>query len=236
MTLTARPLHPQSLPTSFVALFVLSTGLVAQTAGQQSSSTKTRQVQAIQSACQAGALSPDECRQKLAALNVNAPSGRGSASAPASANDGANAAGHWSEPHGRYTIAVAPGWRTDDSQGTLKITKGDSWAIFDTQSSSGSPADVAQTNAQQMSGMVSDWQLVQQSPFETPRHHSSAGVTALASVPTQAGKEQRVLTFAAQSAGAGHYVTVTASSLPRSSQQDQGQVMAMFNSVRFAGE
>lgn len=185
------------------------------------------QRQAIQKACAAGVLSAQECQQKLAAHKQ--PN-------TISQNTGQTGVQHWSEPHGRYTIAIAPGWRVDDSQGNLKVVKGSSWAIFDTESKQGSPMDVAQANAKQMGGMVSGWQVVQQQPFETPRHHSSAGVTAFASVPTRNGSEQRVMTFAAQSAGSGNFVTLTASSLKGDAQNDQGQVMAMYNSIRFAGE
>ena len=185
------------------------------------------QRQAIQKACAAGVLSAQECQQKLTARKQ--PN-----TAPQSA--GQTTVQHWSEPHGRYTIAIASGWRMDDSQGNLKVIKGSSWAIFDTESKQGSAIDVAQANAKQMSGMVSGWQIVQQGPFETPRHHSSAGVTAFANVPTRSGGEQRVMTFAAQSAGSGNFVTLTASSLKPDAQSDQGQIMAMYNSIRFTGE
>jgi len=185
------------------------------------------QRQAIQKACSAGVLSAQECQQKLAAQKQT-----NTAPQPA----GQTGVQHWSEPHGRYTIAIAPGWRVDDSQGNLKVVKGSSWAIFDTESKPGSAMDVAQADARQMSGMVSGWQIVQQEPFETPRHHSSAGVTAFANVPTRSGDEQRVMTFAAQSAGSGNFVTLTASSLKSDGQNDQGQVMAMYNSIRFTGE
>jgi len=200
-------------------VFVLSSlNLFAQTDSQR---------QAIQKACAAGVLSAQECQQKLAAQKQ-----------PNTTPQNAGQAGvqHWSEPHGRYTIAIAPGWHVDDSQGNLKVVKGSSWAIFDTESKQGSAMDVAQANARQMSGMVSGWQIVQQSPFETPRHHSSAGVTAFANVPARSGSEQRVMTFAAQSAGSANFVTLTASSLKSDAQSDQGQVMAMYNSVRFTGE
>lgn len=200
----------------FFALFCLN--LFAQTDSQR---------QAIQKACAAGVLSADECQQKLEPQKQ-----------PNTAPQNAGQAGlqHWSEPHGRYTIAIAPGWRVDDSQGNLKVVKGASWAIFDTESKQGSAMDVAQANAKRMSGMVSDWQVVQEAPFETPRRHSSAGVTAFANVPTRTGNEPRVMTFAAQSAGSGNFVTLTTSSLKADGQNDQARVMAMFNSVRFANE
>ncbi len=189
------------------------------------------QIQAIRKACAAGVLSVQECQQKLAKQKQSNTTGN----LPPQ-NSSQEKVGHWSEPHGRYTIAIAPGWQVDDSQGTLKVVKGSSWAILDTESKQGSAMDVAQANAKQMSGMVSGWQVVQQQPFETPRHHSCGGVTAFASVPTRGGSEQRVMTFAAQSAGSGNFVTLTASSLKADAQSDQGQIMAMYNSVRFTGE
>src|ERR1700761_8463209 len=155
---------------------------------------------AIQRACDAGVYTPEECRSQLAKLKQPA------ATTPAPTPQGG--AGHWSEPHGRCTIAIAPGWTVDDSQGNLKVIKRGSWAIFETASRQGQAMDVAQANSKQMSGMVSGWQVVQQGPFETPRHHASAGVTAFANVPTRSGAESRVMTFAAQSAGSGNFVTL----------------------------
>jgi hypothetical protein len=189
------------------------------------------QLQAIQKACAAGVLSAQECQQKLAKQRQP---GKVANFPPQSSSQ--ENVGHWSEPHGRYTIATAPGWRVDDSQGNLKVVKGSSWAIFDTASKQGSAMDVAQANAKQMSGMVSGWQVIQQQPFETPRHHSCAGVTAFADVSTRSGSEARVMTFGAQAAGSGNFVTLTASSLKADAQNDQGQIMAMYNSIRFANE
>ncbi len=62
----------------------------------------------------------------------------------------------WHEPNGRYTIQIPAGWQIDDSQGNLKITSGDAWAIFDTTSMPGGALAVAQRNANQMKPMVSD--------------------------------------------------------------------------------
>ncbi len=61
-------------------------------------------------------------------------------------------------------------------------------------------------------------------------------MTAFASVPTRSASEQRVMTFAAQAAGSGNFVTLTASSLKADAQRDQGEIMSMYNSVRIAAE
>lgn len=186
---------------------------------------------AVQRACAAGVLTPEECRTQLEKLKPS--SSNASTSAQSRPSSGV---GHWRDPKGRYTIAIAPGWAVDDSKGNLKVSKGTSWAIFDTETGKPDPMDVARTNAEQMHGMVAGWQVVQQEYFETPKHHPCAGVVAVANVTDRAGSKPRVLNFVAQSAGSGNYVTMTGSSLKESATTDGNEVMSMFNSIRFPSD
>ena len=189
-------------------------------------------VAAIQRACSGGVLTPEECRAQLEKLKQP---GRASSNTPGQATP-SSGVGHWADPKGRYTIAIAPGWTVDDSKGNLKVSKGMSWAIFDTETGKPDPMDVARTNAEQMHGMVAGWQVVQQEYFETPKHHACAGVVAVANVTDRAGSRPRVLNFVAQSAGSGNYVTMTGSSLKESATIDGNEVMSMFNSIRFPSD
>ena len=142
----------------------------------------------------------------------------------------------WHEPHGRFTITIPAGWRVDDSQGNLKITNGDSWAIFETTSGPATALEAAQRTAAQMQPMVSDWKVYSQGPYATALQHPAGGVSVTCTVPTKAGPTSRVMMFLAQSAGSNNYVTMTSSVDAPTGKQASTTLSQTFDSVRFANE
>ena len=142
----------------------------------------------------------------------------------------------WHEPHGRYTITVPTGWRVDDSQGNLKITSGDAWAIIETTSGPASALEAAQKSAAQMQPMVSDWKIYSQGPYTTALQHPAGGVSVTCTVPTKAGPTSRVMLFLAQAAGNNNYVTMTSSVDAPTGKQASAILSQAFESVRFANE
>jgi hypothetical protein len=142
----------------------------------------------------------------------------------------------WTHPDGLYSLTVPEGWNISSSNGSLKISSGDSWGIFDTATNQGSALDVAQKSAAQMKPMVSEWNVMNQGTFTTPNHHPSGGITASCSVSTKTGETHRVMLFVAQGAGSGHFLTMTSSADAAHSKEVNGLLMQAFNSVKFGGE
>jgi hypothetical protein len=217
-----------------ILLFVPVSSAHAQT------SDVARQKAALQNACNSGALSADECKQRMAALN-NSGSSSGSASkasggAYTAETGGLANAQTWKEPNGRYSISIPSGWKVDTSAGNLKITNGDSWAIFDTKSQPGEPLDVAKSTADAMAPMVSDWQVFNQGPFTTARHHPAAGMTVGCTVATRSGPTKRVMLFSVLGAGNQNYVVMTSSADAATGRPINGLLMQVFESIRFSGE
>jgi hypothetical protein len=213
------------LSSSLVALtFLLPVGLHAQT-----QSSAARQRAAIQKACDSGVLSPDECQQKLAAL------GGGQSAAPAGGG-ASGATKDYKESHGRYTISIPAGWNVNIQPDSIKITQGDTWAIFETSSMSGQPLDVAKKKAAEMQSMYTSWQVFNQGPFTTGHKHPAGGMTIGATVNTKAGPKQVVMLFTSQSAGGGNFVNMTSSTDQATGRVTNGTLSQIFDSIRFAGE
>ena len=138
----------------------------------------------------------------------------------------------WHEPHGRFTITIPAGWHIDDSQPSMKITNGSSWAIFDTTSLAGGPLAVAQRDASQMQAMVGNWKVVHQGNF-TASNHPAAGLTVTCDVPTRSGNTQRVMLFLAMGAGNDNYATMTSSVDAPTGEQANNTLVQIFQSIRF---
>lgn len=144
----------------------------------------------------------------------------------------------WHEPHGRYTLTLPAGWKLESNPeaASMKISNGSSWAIFETSSSNGESLALAQQSARQMQPMYANWTVLNQGAFETALHHPAGGITVQATVTTRTGSQQVVMLFVTQSAGQGHFVSMTSSAPQSGAQAINAQLMSTFNSVRFAGE
>ena len=141
----------------------------------------------------------------------------------------------WKHPNGLYSLRVPSRWNTIESNGSLKITNGTTWAIFDTATDSGSAMDVAQKAAGNMQKFVTDWHVTNQGPFTTTGNHTAGGLTATCALATKTGSSNRLMMFAAQGAGGGHYVLMIASTDAATSKEMTEVLIGVFNSVRFGG-
>lgn len=224
------------------ALALLAALLCSAPSARCQQTSTARQRAAVQKACQAGALSPEECQQKLAALSgsggssatATPPTG-GAGATPPGGRDIAGAT-TWRHPQGLYSLSVPPGWNVDTSSNNPKLTNGDTWAIFETSASNSTPMQVAQKDAGQMQPMLSNWKVDDQGSFQTRHNHGAAGITASASVPARGGPTQRTLLFWTQTDGQQHFVTMTASMDAVKAQQTGLLLMQVFNSLKFSGE
>ena len=138
----------------------------------------------------------------------------------------------WHEPHGRFTITIPNGWHIDDSQPSMKITNGSSWAIFDTTSLAGGPLAVVHRDASQMQAMVGNWKVVNEGNFNAGQN-AAAGITVTCDVPTKTGNSPRVMLFLAMAAGNDNYATMTSSVDAPTGEQANNTLVQIFQSIRF---
>jgi hypothetical protein len=158
---------------------------------------------ALQKACSTGALSAEECKARMAALNAPV-EGQTAATSLAGGQT-------YREPNGRYTLTIPPGWAVDTSQGNLKITKGDAWANFNTQYQTGGPLAVAQSEALKMEQFMTEPKVLNQGNFTTGAKYPAAGITLGCTISTKAGPAHRIMLFNAIGAGNDNYVVMTSS-------------------------
>jgi hypothetical protein len=177
---------------------------------------------ALQKACAAGALTPDECQQRMAALN-------GSAAAPASTGGGQI----YKDPQGRFSITIPSGWTVDTSAGNLKITRGDAWANFNTQSQAGGPLKVAQTEALKMEQFMTEPKVLNQGNFTTGAKYPAAGITIGCTISTKSGPAHRIMLFNAIAAGNDNYVVMTSSADYDTGRPMNSELAQAVESIRF---
>jgi hypothetical protein len=157
---------------------------------------------ALQRACSAGALTPDECQQRMAALN-------GSAGAPPAAS---SAGGQiYKDPQGRFSITIPSGWAVDTSAENLKITHGDAWANFNTEYQTGGPLALAQSTALKMEQFMTEPKVLNQGNFTTGAKYPAGGITIGCTISTKSGPAHRIMLFNAIAAGNDNYVVMTSS-------------------------
>lgn len=180
---------------------------------------------ALQKACAAGALTPDECQQRMAALN-------GAAAAPPAAIS--TAGGQiYKDPQGRFSITIPAGWTVDTSQGNLKITHGDAWANFNTQSMAGGPLKVAQSEALKMEQFMTEPKVLNQGNFTTGAQYPAGGITIGCIISTKSGPAHRIMLFNAIAAGNDNYVVMTSSADYDTGRPRNSELAQAVESIRF---
>jgi hypothetical protein len=176
---------------------------------------------ALQKACAAGALTPDECQQRMAALNS-------SASAP-STGDGQI----YKDPQGRFSITIPSGWTVDTSAGNLKITHGDAWANFNTEYQTGGPLAVAQSTALKMEQFMTEPKVLNQGNFTTGAKYPAAGIAIGCTISTKSGPAHRIMLFNAIAAGNDNYVVMTSSADYDTGRPRNSELAQAVESIRF---
>jgi hypothetical protein len=184
---------------------------------------------ALKQACAAGVLTPDECKQRLAALT--APPASPTAAPAADALAGGQL---YHDPNGRFTLTIPPGWTIDASQGSLKITNGDAWARFDTATITGTPINVAISTAQKMEQFVTEPKVLAQGDYTTAGNYPAAGLTAGCMLSTKTGPVHRVMLFNAISAGNDNYVIMMSSADYDTGGPINALLSQVIDSIRFA--
>jgi hypothetical protein len=180
---------------------------------------------ALQKACSAGALTPEECQQRMAALNT--PAG---APAPSASTAGGQT---YRDPSGRFTLTVPAGWAIDTSQGNLKITHGDAWANFNTEYQTGGPQAVAQSTALKMEQFMTDPKVLNQGNFTAGGKYPAAGITIGCTIATKSGPAHRIMLFEAIAAGSDNYVVVSSSADYDSGRPLNAAIAQAAESIRF---
>ena len=178
---------------------------------------------ALQKACSTGALTPDECQQRMAALTGSA------AAAPVSTGGGQL----YKDPQGRFSITIPSGWAVDTSAGNLKITHGDAWANFNTEYQTGGPLAVAQSTALKMEQFMTEPKVLNQGNFTTGSKYPAAGITVGCTISTKAGPAHRIMLFNAIAAGNDNYVVMTSSADYDTGRPRNSELAQAVESIRF---
>jgi hypothetical protein len=207
------------------ALAVIVTSLTVLMAAQ--STDPAHKKAALQKACSAGALSPDECKERMAALNGSADAPPAGSSAPAAGGQS------YRDPQGRFSMTVPAGWAIEGSAQNLKITHGDAWANFNTEYQTGGPLKVAQSTAEKMEQFMSDPKVLNQGNFTAGGKYPAAGVTLGCTIATKSGPAHRIMLFEAIAAGNDNYVVMTSSADYDSGRPLNAALAQAAESIRF---
>lgn len=179
---------------------------------------------AVEKACSTGALTPEECQQRMAAIN-------GPAAPPSAASNGGGQI--YKDPQGRFSIAVPSGWTVDTSAGNLKITHGDAWANFNTEYQTGGPLAVAQSTALKMEQFMTEPKVLNQGNFTTGAKYPAAGITLGCTINTRSSPAHRVMLFIAIAAGNDNYVVMTSSADYDAGRPINADLAQAYESIRF---
>ena len=213
-----------------------------------------RQIAALKRACSIGALSKEECDQKMAALTKPAtppPANHANPfDSPATGTVTSNDP-NWTpdrnprvdgkmyrDNQGRYSVVVPDGWtaRPDtDGSGTLQLKHGSAWATIGLSmgTDEGSrPADVAHGILQELKPDYRQPQLLDESDFE---NHGHAAHGANATGIDRNGDHVAVTVVSIQAHGL-YFLSVVSSAPNDQAHEINDQVMQMVKSIRFQGE
>ncbi|HEY1902474.1 MAG TPA: hypothetical protein VGG56_08605 [Terracidiphilus sp.] len=142
-----------------------------------------------------------------------------------------NSQGRYSDPQGRYSLAVPPGWNTANDNGNLTLSSGASWVTVATGTGA-QPSDVNQKIVQQIQAQYKDFKVLNQGDFQN-NGHAAHGTNATGVNPKRARVSVLVVSI---SAGGGNYLVLISSAPNDQAQQINGTVMQIAQSVKFAGE
>jgi len=213
-----------------------------------------RQIAALKRACSIGALSKEECDQKMVALMrpvapapVNADRFNSPASQTITSNDPSWTPGQsprangnvYRDNQGRYSLIVPDGWtaRPDtDGSGTLQLKHGSAWATIGlttgTEQGSSKPVDIAHGILQDLKPDYREPQLLDEGDFENNGHAAhGANATGI----DRKGARVAVTVVSIQARGL-YFLSVVSSAPNDQAYEINDQVMQMVKSIRFQGE
>jgi hypothetical protein len=264
-SLAARALAPR-LSACLAITVAIATGIAAHAqntsqgsgdaAGSQNQSAGTaatgvpdhaRQLAALKKACDTGALSQEECAQRLASLNSQPAPQSASQPAQMSSNDpnwNPNAAGpasskSYRDGQGRYSLTIPEGWTATpatDSSGTLQLVRGSAWATVTLMTGAGNsashPQDITYAVLHDMEPQYRDTAMVDENGFKY-NGHSAYG--AHASGVDSKGTQVVVTVISVQISGLD-YLSIASSAPSDQVKASNNQIMQMLHSIHFAGE
>jgi hypothetical protein len=256
------------LSASLAISLAISTGMAAQSsspgtgdaAGSQSQGAGSlatgapdhaRQLAALKKACDTGALSQEECAQRMASLNAqpasqaapqpglqpgqmssNDPNWNPNAVAPASSTA-------YRDGQGRYSLTIPEGWTATpaaDGSGTLQLTRDSAWATVTLMTGAGSsashPKNIAYAILHDMEPKYRDTAMIDENGFKY-NGHSAYG--AHAGGVDSKGAQVVVTVISVQISGLD-FLSVVSSAPTDQARAINDQIMQMLHSIRFAGE
>lgn len=206
----------------------------------------SRQLAALTKACSIGALSKEECDQRMASLlNHPAPSVASDQPQTMTSNDpnwtpgtGAPATSStYRDNQGRYSLTVPEGWTAtpeSDGSGTLQLVRGSAWATVALTSAddSSQPADLNRAILQDLKPRYKHTALVNESGFTANGH--PAFETDGSGIDSK-GVRVSVMVVSIQAHGLD-FLSVVASAPNHEAKETSDQMMRMLQSIRFGGQ
>ena len=189
-----------------------------------------RQAAAVRKACAVGALPADQCSGQGRSRGEGAASPGETASHGGFAAPGAD--GHrFSDPRGRYSLAVPRGWTLQMQGDAASLSNGPSWIQIVADSAPSAQAVLQKVGASFVPAF-SRTQVTSQGDAQLGGH---AAFGANIDATSTKGEHMSVMMIA-ESAGGGHYLVIVSATPAEQASQLNPAIMALANSVRFNGE
>jgi hypothetical protein len=189
---------------------------------------------ALEEACATGVFTPEECAAKRVALRNGAVTQQ---PARAASQPEPNASSTlYRDPQSRFEVAIPSGWTAEPqgdngSQG-VKLATGASWAFIGPFSGATNPSDVVVKLATQIQSQYRDFTMLKHAPLEVNGHAAEYAVFNGASP-----QGTRVtLMIGGIAGGANRHLGMITSTPLATATQSTSAFVAMFNSIRFAGD
>jgi len=210
-------------------------------------SDHARQLAALKKACDIGALSKEECAQRMASLNPQPAISSAPQPAQMSSNDpnfnpnapAPSVSSAYRDNQGRYSLTIPDGWTgtpTTDGSGTLNLARGPVWATVTLMTGAGSsashPKDITRAILVDMEPKYSDTGILDENGFKYNGHPAyGAHATGVDSNGTHV-----VVTVVSVQVSGLNFLSVVSSAPTDQAKAVNDQIMQMVHSIHFAGE
>ena len=210
-----------------------------------------RQLAALKKACDTGALSQDECAQRMAGLNSQPATQPASQPGPQPGQMSSNdpnwnpnsptpaSSGPYRDGQGRYSLTIPEGWtatQAADGSGTLQLARGSIWATVklktDAGNSASRPKNIAYGILHDMARQYRDTGMVDENGFKY-NGHPAYGVHA--SGVDSTGTQAIVTVISVQISGLD-FLNIVSTAPTDQAKAINDQIMQMLHTIRFAGE
>jgi len=228
--------HNLSALTSSGLVFALAllTLSATQCSSRPAPNDKSSQLAALQKACDAGVLSPQECEQHRAQLASQSSSGA-SKSLSAHLRSENSSPDIFRDPAGHYSLNLPDGWNTIVNNGKVQFSSGHNWVtlFWDDVSPGAQASKVSHDVLEDLRSQFTKLDLANEDDLQVNGHPAH---TTTSDCEDQKGRCGLVVTSVDDNGG--HFLSLVAYSPgPRDQSRDfNGAFLDMARTIRFAGK